>query len=102
MNMMIMFRKLPGGVVAVENFFYEALGGMPRIVISGACEVKLDGIGGIYLLTDTEIGFRCGSGSINVFGDGLSVLSLNGAQAAVGGAIRAVRLDKISGGNKIL
>lgn len=88
--------------MAVENSACELLGGMPRIVVSGACEVKLDGIGGIFLLTDSEIGFRCGTGSVSVCGDGLSVLSLNGAQAEVGGVIRAVMLDKICGGNKIL
>ena len=66
----------------MENFAEEALGGMPRITVSGGSEVKIEGVSGIFCLTDSAVGFRCGRG--------LRLLFVRGSDAAVEGEIGAV------------
>ncbi len=74
----------------MENFAEEALGGMPRITVSGGSEVKIEGVSGIFCLTDSAVGFRCGRRTVSISGSGLRLLFVRGSDAAVEGEIGAV------------
>lgn len=77
----------------MENFAQEALGGMPRITVSGGGEVKIEGVSGIFCLTDSRIGFRCGKRTVSISGSGLRLLYICGSDAAAGGRLASVEFD---------